>query len=114
MSVLLRISLLKSAMHVKLYDYHNYVIFQVDTSLQRLAAISNHLITALAELVSCESAASKQGAFKCFASLGANDEDIRKRIIEIEGLMVQVVAGMANPEPEASNVMMIQIIYNTY
>lgn len=72
----------------------------MDTSLQRLAAISNHLICALAELVSCESAASKQGAFKCFASLGANDEDIRKRIIEIEGLMIQVVSGMTNTEPE--------------
>ncbi|XP_077292989.1 armadillo repeat-containing protein 8-like isoform X2 [Arctopsyche grandis] len=73
---------------------------EVDTSLQRLAAISNHLISALADLLSCHSAASKQGAFKCFASLGANDEDIRKKIIEINGLMVQVVDGMANSEPE--------------
>lgn len=50
---------------------------QVDTSLQRLAAISNHLMSSLADIVSCPSAAAKQGAFKCFASLGANDEDIR-------------------------------------
>ncbi|CAH2090865.1 unnamed protein product [Euphydryas editha] len=72
---------------------------EVDTSLQRLAAISNHLMSSLAEIVTCPSAAAKQGAFKCFASLGANDEDIRKRIIETHGLMVHVVSGMNNPEP---------------
>ncbi|XP_047026581.1 armadillo repeat-containing protein 8-like isoform X1 [Helicoverpa zea] len=71
---------------------------EVDTSLQRLAAISNHLMTSLAEIVNCQSPAAKQGAFKCFASLGANDEDIRKRIIETHGLMVHVVNGMNNPE----------------
>ncbi|KAH9638543.1 hypothetical protein HF086_000944 [Spodoptera exigua] len=71
---------------------------EVDTSLQRLAAISNHLMTSLAEIVNCPSPAAKQGAFKCFASLGANDEDIRKRIIETHGLMVHVVNGMNNPE----------------
>ncbi|XP_063363552.1 uncharacterized protein LOC134652310 [Cydia amplana] len=72
---------------------------EVDTSLQRLAAISNHLMSSLADIVNCNSAAAKQGAFKCFASLGANDEDIRKRIIETHGLMVHVVNGMNNPEP---------------
>ncbi|KPI97227.1 PREDICTED: armadillo repeat-containing protein 8-like isoform X1 [Papilio xuthus] len=72
---------------------------EVDTSLQRLAAISNHLMCSLADIVDCPSAAAKEGAFKCFASLGANDEDIRKRIIETHGLMVHVVYGMNNPEP---------------
>ncbi|KAL0822329.1 hypothetical protein ABMA28_004428 [Loxostege sticticalis] len=72
---------------------------EVDTSLQRLAAISNHLMSSLADIVNCPSAAAKQGAFKCFASLGANDEDIRKRIIETHGLMVHIVNGMNNPEP---------------
>ncbi|XP_049874186.1 armadillo repeat-containing protein 8-like [Pectinophora gossypiella] len=72
---------------------------EVDTSLQRLAAISNHLMSSLADIVNCQSPAAKQGAFKCFASLGANDEDIRKRIIETHGLMVHVVNGMNNPEP---------------
>lgn len=72
---------------------------EVDTSLQRLAAISNHLMTSLADIVNCPLAAAKQGAFKCFASLGANDEDIRKRIIETHGLMVHVINGMNNPEP---------------
>ncbi|KAG7295792.1 hypothetical protein JYU34_020847 [Plutella xylostella] len=72
---------------------------EVDTTLQRLAAISNHLMTSLADIVTCPSAAAKQGAFKCFASLGANDEDIRKKIIETYGLMLHVVNGMNNPEP---------------
>ncbi|XP_045496136.1 armadillo repeat-containing protein 8-like [Colias croceus] len=72
---------------------------EVDTSLQRLAAISNHLMSSLADIVTCPSAAAKQGAFKCFASLGANDEDIRKKIIETHGLMVHVVNGMNNAEP---------------
>ncbi|XP_026316772.1 armadillo repeat-containing protein 8-like isoform X2 [Hyposmocoma kahamanoa] len=71
---------------------------EVDTSLQRLAAISNHLMSSLADIVNCPSAAAKQGAFRCFASLGANDEDIRKRIIETHGLMVHIVNGMNNPE----------------
>ncbi|XP_023941674.2 armadillo repeat-containing protein 8 isoform X2 [Bicyclus anynana] len=72
---------------------------EVDTALQRLAAISNHLMSSLTEIVVCPSPAAKQGAFKCFASLGANDEDIRKRIIETHGVMVHVVNGMNNPEP---------------
>ncbi|KAJ2943616.1 hypothetical protein O0L34_g16724 [Tuta absoluta] len=71
---------------------------EVDTSLQRLAAISNHLMTSLADIVNCQSSAAKQGAFKCFASLGANDEDIRKRIIETHGLMVHIVNGMNHSE----------------
>ncbi|XP_061378216.1 armadillo repeat-containing protein 8-like isoform X3 [Danaus plexippus] len=71
---------------------------EVDTSLQRLAAISNHLMSSLADIVTCSSSAAKQGAFKCFASLGANDEDIRKKIIETHSIMVHVVNGMNNQE----------------
>lgn len=70
--------------------------------MQRLAAISNHLMSSLADIVNCPSAAAKQGAFRCFASLGANDEDIRKRIIETHGLMVHIVNGMNNPEAGVS------------
>lgn len=39
----------------------------------------------------------RQAAFRAFASLGANDEDIRKRIIETENLMEQVVSGLQDP-----------------
>ncbi|OTF77687.1 hypothetical protein BLA29_000927 [Euroglyphus maynei] len=36
----------------------------------------------------------RQAAFKVFASLGANDEDIRKRIIETKNLMDEVMNGL--------------------
>lgn len=39
----------------------------------------------------------RQAAFRAFASLGANDEDIRKRIIDTESLMEQVVSGLQDP-----------------
>lgn len=65
--------------------------------MQRLAAISNHLINSLSSLLQCSAAAPRQGAFRCFASLGANDEDIRKRIIETDGLMEEVLAGLGDP-----------------
>ncbi|KAL2728380.1 armadillo repeat-containing protein 8-like isoform X1 [Vespula maculifrons] len=78
---------------------------EVDTDLQRLASISNHLIPTLAELLRPHSQVQdatltqdmRQAAFRAFASLGANDEDIRKRIIETESLMEQVVSGLQDP-----------------
>ncbi|XP_039437375.1 armadillo repeat-containing protein 8-like isoform X1 [Culex pipiens pallens] len=73
---------------------------EIDSELQRLAAISNHLICSLANLIRCPSPLSRQGAFRCFASLAANDEDIRKRIIEMEGLMEEVLNGLKDTCPE--------------
>lgn len=78
---------------------------EVNTDLQRLASISNHLIPTLAELLRPHSQVEdatltqdmRQAAFRAFASLGANDEDVRKRIIETESLMEQVVAGLQDP-----------------
>ncbi|KAG7211403.1 hypothetical protein KM043_010691 [Ampulex compressa] len=78
---------------------------EVDTDLQRLASISNHLIPTLAELLRPQPQVQdatltqdmRQAAFRAFASLGANDEDIRKRIIETESLMEQVVSGLQDP-----------------
>ncbi|CAK9797748.1 Armadillo repeat-containing protein 8 [Anthophora quadrimaculata] len=78
---------------------------EVNTELQRLASISNHLIPTLAELLrphpqiqdATLAQDMRQAAFRAFASLGANDEDIRKRIIETESLMEQVVAGLQDP-----------------
>lgn len=62
-----------------------------------MAAISNHLISSLTSLLQCAAPLPRQGAFRCFASLGANDEDIRKRIIEMDGLMEEVLAGLGDP-----------------
>lgn len=73
---------------------------EVDSQLQRLAAISNHLITSLANLLQSTAALPRQGAFRCFASLGANDEDIRKRIIEMKGLMEKVLDGLGDNNPD--------------
>ncbi|XP_065088259.1 armadillo repeat-containing protein 8-like isoform X2 [Ochlerotatus camptorhynchus] len=73
---------------------------EIDSELQRLAAISNHLICSLANLIRCPSPLSRQGAFRCFASLAANDEDIRKRIIEMDGLMEEVLNGLKDTCPE--------------
>lgn len=78
---------------------------EVDIELQRLAAISNQLISTLAELLrphpQVQDAAlaqdMRQAAFRAFASLGANDEDIRKKIIETENLMELVVSGLQDP-----------------
>ncbi|KAJ8672054.1 hypothetical protein QAD02_003313 [Eretmocerus hayati] len=39
----------------------------------------------------------RQAAFRAFASLGANDEEIRKKIIETENLMEQIVSGLQDP-----------------
>lgn len=69
---------------------------EIDSDLQKTAAISNHLIGALADLLNCSNTASRQAAFKAFASLGANDEEIRKRIIETQRLMERVVEGLGD------------------
>ncbi|XP_053676424.1 armadillo repeat-containing protein 8-like [Anopheles nili] len=73
---------------------------EIDSELQRLAAISNHLIASLANLVKFPLSMSRQGAFRCFASLAANDEEIRKRIIEMDGLMEEVLSGLKDCYPE--------------
>lgn len=93
---------------------------EVDTELQRLASISNHLVPTLAELLryhpeppihpnqaaqKLEKEAKiaqdmKQAAFRAFASLGANDEDIRKKIIETDNLMDHIVSGLQDPSPK--------------
>lgn len=86
---------------------------EVNTDLQRLASISNQLIPTLASMLHSQPetnnnnnnvypdpnmlADMKQAAFRAFASLGANDEDIRKKIIETDRLMEEVVCGLEDP-----------------
>jgi len=86
---------------------------EVDTELQRLASISNHLIPTLAELLHYQPENNnnhhqgegriaqdmRQAAFRAFASLGANDEDIRKKIIETDSLMEHIVTGLQDDCP---------------
>jgi len=102
-------------------------LIEVSADLQRVAAISNHLITTMASFLRWEpepqargSGLSKQqmsrlarrlearamsgkemrrAAFRVFASLGANDEDIRKKIIDTEPLMEAVVTALEDGDP---------------
>lgn len=90
-------------------------LIEVDTELQRVASISDHLIQNLSYFFSKNKSGStndtensiigevlttkevqnlKQAALRAYASLGANDEDIRKRIIETDQLMDHVVSGL--------------------
>nr|CAD7439785.1 unnamed protein product [Timema bartmani] len=87
---------------------------EVDTELQRLASISNHLVPTLAEFLRYQPDTPPdpsqkqikiaqdlmQAAFKAFASLGANDEDIRKKIIDTDNLMDHIVNGLQDSSPE--------------
>jgi len=97
---------------------------EVDTELQRFASISDHLISSLTGFLKYQPdppypAASstvteikkidtsiklaedlRQAAFKAFASLGANDEDIRKKIIDTDSLMDHIVSGLSDGNPK--------------
>ncbi|XP_045177690.1 armadillo repeat-containing protein 8-like isoform X1 [Mercenaria mercenaria] len=85
-------------------------LLEVDATLQRTASISERIIKTLSEYLKYTDVQQitrsgkqsdihwgnemKQAAFKAFAALGANEEDIRKQIIETENLMDCVVAGL--------------------
>ncbi|CAG9864610.1 unnamed protein product [Phyllotreta striolata] len=73
---------------------------EVDSNLQQVAAISNQLVGALVDLLKSPNAADRGAAFRAFASLGANDEDIRKRIIDTKCLMDRVVDGLGDENKE--------------
>jgi len=102
-------------------------LIEVSADLQRVAAISNHLISTMASYLRWEPEPQARGAsvsrpqlsklarrlearaatekemrraaFKVFASLGANDEDIRKKIIDTEPLMEAVVTSLEDSDP---------------
>ncbi|XP_031347309.1 armadillo repeat-containing protein 8-like isoform X2 [Photinus pyralis] len=62
---------------------------EVDSELQQTTAISNQLIGALADsLLNSNNVLARQAAFSAYASLAANDEDIRKRLIETNRLLI--------------------------
>ncbi|XP_032879440.1 armadillo repeat-containing protein 8-like [Amblyraja radiata] len=78
-------------------------LIEPDVELQRIASITDHLIAMLADYFKYPSSVSaitdikrldhdlkhahelRQAAFKLYASLGANDEDIRKKVSLGEG-----------------------------
>ncbi|XP_002734995.2 armadillo repeat-containing protein 8-like [Saccoglossus kowalevskii] len=91
-------------------------LIETDVELQRIASVSDHLVKTLADYFRWPppgitnntgdlnklnqdmqySSELKQAAFRAYASLGANDEDIRKRIIETENLMDHIVTGLSD------------------
>lgn len=73
---------------------------EVDSNLQQVAAISNQLVNALVDLLERSTVAARAAAFRAFASLGANDEDIRKRIIDTKCLIERVVEGLSDSNKE--------------
>ncbi|XP_069471925.1 armadillo repeat-containing protein 8 isoform X4 [Ambystoma mexicanum] len=79
-------------------------LIEPDVELQRIASITDHLIAMLADYFKYPSSLDhdlkhahelRQAAFKLYASLGANDEDIRKKIIETENMMDRIVNGLS-------------------
>ncbi|GIX69156.1 armadillo repeat-containing protein 8 [Caerostris darwini] len=103
-------------------------LIEVDTELQRIASISDHLIPTLSDFLKyratneagdevsyCEvkkdvvnkvveerkmSQEMKQAAFKAFASLAANDEDIRRKIIDTDTLMENIMMALNDVNPK--------------
>ncbi|KAJ0005429.1 hypothetical protein NQD34_015323 [Periophthalmus magnuspinnatus] len=88
-------------------------LMEPDVELQRIASTTDHLVTMLADYFKYPSSVSaitdikrldhdlkhahelRQAAFKLYASLGSNDEDIRKKITETENMMDRIVSGLS-------------------
>ncbi|XP_054735612.1 armadillo repeat-containing protein 8-like [Anastrepha obliqua] len=69
-------------------------LIEIDSELQRTAAITNHLLKSLSDLLQSRDPSVKQSALCCFASLGANDEAIRKRLMDTYGLINAILNGL--------------------
>ncbi|XP_062389750.1 armadillo repeat-containing protein 8 [Sardina pilchardus] len=88
-------------------------LLEPDVELQRIASVTDQLVAMLADYFKYPSSVSaitdikrldhdlkhahelRQAAFKLYASLGSNDEDIRKKITETENMMDRIVSGLS-------------------
>ncbi|XP_042350166.1 armadillo repeat-containing protein 8 [Plectropomus leopardus] len=89
-------------------------LMEPDVELQRIASTPTTLVAMLADYFKYPSSVSaitdikrvadhdlkhahelRQAAFKLYASLGSNDEDIRKKITETENMMDRIVSGLS-------------------
>uniref|UniRef100_A0AAY5L6D0 Armadillo repeat-containing protein 8 n=1 Tax=Esox lucius TaxID=8010 RepID=A0AAY5L6D0_ESOLU len=88
-------------------------LMEPDVELQRIASVTDHLVAMLADYFKYPSSVSaitdikrldhdlkhahelRQAAFRLYASLGSNDEDIRKKITETENMMDRIVSGLS-------------------
>ena len=96
-------------------------LIEGSAELQRIAAISNRLIDSMAtfltwevdsgakdvklqagqsEQIAATARDMERAAFRVYASLGANDEEIRKRIIETDHLLPNLVSALEDPNPK--------------
>ncbi|KAL9904305.1 armadillo repeat-containing protein 8-like [Glossina fuscipes] len=76
------------------------ILIEVDAKLQQIAAICNHLLKSLFQLIKINEPHVKQAALKCLAALGANDETIRKKIIDINSLVDGILQSLNDWESQ--------------
>uniref|UniRef100_A0A1A9X0W5 Armadillo repeat-containing protein 8 n=1 Tax=Glossina brevipalpis TaxID=37001 RepID=A0A1A9X0W5_9MUSC len=76
------------------------ILIEVDAKLQQIAAICNHLLKSLFQLIKINEPHIKQAALKCLAALGANDETIRKKIIDINSLVDGILQSLNDWESQ--------------
>ncbi|XP_037808623.1 armadillo repeat-containing protein 8-like [Lucilia sericata] len=69
-------------------------LIEIDADLQKTAAICNHLLRSLFQLIKINNAETKLAALKCLAALGANDEFIRKRIVDTNDLINDIMENL--------------------
>ncbi|KAI4798649.1 hypothetical protein KUCAC02_020596 [Chaenocephalus aceratus] len=79
-------------------------LMEPDVELQRIASTTDHLVaisvSAITDIKRLDHDLKhahelRQAAFKLYASLGSNDEDIRKKITETENMMDRIVSGLS-------------------
>lgn len=69
-------------------------MLQVDAELQITAAISNHLLISLLQLIKTNNLAMKRATLKCLSALAANNETIRKQIVDTNNLVNDILENL--------------------
>ena len=84
--------------------FNYFSSFQVDAELQKTAAICNHLLKSLFQLVKINNSEIKHASLKCFAALGANDETIRKQIMDTNNIINDILESLKSWETQVSQI----------
>lgn len=66
----------------------------MDSELQRTAAISNHLLISLLQHIKTNNVAMKRATLKCLSALAANNEIIRKQIVDTNNLVNDILESL--------------------
>ncbi|KAM7355448.1 armadillo repeat-containing protein 8-like isoform 2-T2 [Cochliomyia hominivorax] len=75
-------------------------LIEIDADLQKTAAISNHLLVSLLQLIKTKDAELKQATLKCLAALGANNEVIRKQIVDTHNVVNEILENLNSWDPQ--------------